>query len=736
MKNKWYELMKFTFRQRKWIQLGIPALLLAAIFFLATLSNVFTKTYDIERFSNAKETIRSPITIENESETEQRIREAVASVEERYTISTKITQERVGLVNELFEALDILEEQEQERIAQEQIEKEQLEQELGEGKESPVVTEPETTTVLTDFEKVQQLNQLLSSELTQALEDDDLLKIVSASQNERSIAKELLTTSLLDVLNSGVRTKNVEAAKIDINDKLRYSSLGEDIKEALYALSDMALVENSFYDYEKTNEAQKQAITNVEPVMIRAGEVIVREGQTITNEIYEQLALVGLLNNDRNIYPVIGLVILVLLISGVATYELHTFSKKNLLDPGKIASIIIISVFMIAVMKTISVFAASVDQVFLLVPAVTGAMLLKILINERLAIVMAIIYSILGSVIFNLEIPGALNMEAALYFFLSQMAGIVLLINLKDRTAILKAGAGIVVVQVLTVLIFLFLSFEKYTITDALVQSGFALAAAFLSIVLTIGMLPIFETGLGILSDTKLLTLSSPNHPLLRKILTEAPGTYHHSVMVANLSEASCEAIGANGLLARVASYYHDLGKTVRPHYFIENQMGIQNPHDLIEPKQSADIIISHPYDGAALLKKQRLPKEIIDIAEQHHGTTLLKYFYFKAKDKYKNLKESDFRYPGPKPRSKEAAIVSICDSVEAAVRSLQEPTKEKIENIVTSIINDRLMDGQLNDSSLTFHELDRIHIAICETLNGIFHSRIQYPDDKVKEAN
>src|SRR5699024_908515 len=234
------------------------------------------------------------------------------------------------------------------------------------------------------------------------------------------------------------------------------------------------------------------------------------------------------------------------------------------------------------------------------------------------------------------------------------------------------------------------------------------------------------------LSDYKLLSLAKPNHPLLRKILTEAPGTYHHSVMVANLSETACEAIGANGLLARVGAYYHDVGKSIAPHYFIENQMAIKNPHDVLDPYQSADIIISHPYDGARILKDHKMPKEIVDIAMQHHGTTLLKYFYHKEREKNKLTKEEAFRYPGPKPQTKEAALICICDSVEAAVRSLTEPTEDKIEEIVASIVNDRLMDGQLNECPLTLKELDEVHRTICETLKGFFHSRIQYP---IKEA-
>lgn len=265
-------------------------------------------------------------------------------------------------------------------------------------------------------------------------------------------------------------------------------------------------------------------------------------------------------------------------------------------------------------------------------------------------------------------------------------------------------------------------------------QSGLGIAAALLSAVLTIGLLPFFETPLGILTDMKLITLASPNQPLLKKLLTEAPGTYHHSIMVANLSETACDAIGANGLLARVGAYYHDIGKTIKPHYFIENQLSAKNPHDFLEPKQSAEIIINHPYDGADMLAAYRLPKEIIDIAKQHHGTTLLKYFFHKEKERNQFVQEDDYRYPGPKPKSKEAAIISICDSVEAAVRSLKDPTEGKIEEIVSTIVNGRLTDGQLDESPLTIQELKKVHVTICATLKGIFHSRIRYPTREDKQ--
>jgi putative nucleotidyltransferase with HDIG domain len=208
-------------------------------------------------------------------------------------------------------------------------------------------------------------------------------------------------------------------------------------------------------------------------------------------------------------------------------------------------------------------------------------------------------------------------------------------------------------------------------------------------------------------------------------------------LMVGNLSEAAAEAVGANGLLCRVGSFYHDVGKTKRPLYFIENQNAAGNPHDKLDPKVSASIIIAHAKDGADMLRVHKLPKPIRDIAEQHHGTTFLKYFYYKAVKQVQEQgmesewTEDDYRYPGPKAQSKEAAIVGIADCVEAAVRSLNHPKVEQIEDIIEKIIKDRLDDHQFNECDLTLRELDKIAETLRETVIGMFHSRIEYPDDK-----
>ncbi|PKC52442.1 hypothetical protein RhiirA1_404953, partial [Rhizophagus irregularis] len=239
--------------------------------------------------------------------------------------------------------------------------------------------------------------------------------------------------------------------------------------------------------------------------------------------------------------------------------------------------------------------------------------------------------------------------------------------SIEKRSDLLKACGVVAIINVAFIAFYLLMIQTDYGLLELLFYAIAATVSGLLSGALTMGLLPFFESAFGLLSTMKLIELSNPNHPLLKKILTETPGTYHHSVMVANLAEAACEAIDADGLLARVGCYYHDVGKTRRPAFFIENQMSGINPHDSLPPERSAEIILAHTTDGAELLRRHKMPKEIIDIALQHHGTSTLKFFVHKAKEEGKEVDEALFSYPGPKPQTKEAAVISIADSVEAA---------------------------------------------------------------------
>ncbi len=268
-----------------------------------------------------------------------------------------------------------------------------------------------------------------------------------------------------------------------------------------------------------------------------------------------------------------------------------------------------------------------------------------------------------------------------------------------------------------------------------LLDSTKIILAGVFSGVLTLAIVPYLERSFNILSSFKLLELGDLSNPLLRDLSVKTPGTFYHSMMVAAVSEAAAEAIGADPIFTRVASYYHDIGKMKRPKFYVENQEGGENPHDKISPFLSALVILAHPKDGFEMAKKYKIPREIRDIMLEHHGTTLLAYFYNKAKSLDENIREDDFRYSGPKPKTKESAIIMLADSIEAAVRSIEHKTYNNIEEMIRKIIFNKLEDGQLKDADLTFKDIEIIIKVFTKTIIGIHHVRIKYPgQDKSKE--
>jgi hypothetical protein len=266
-------------------------------------------------------------------------------------------------------------------------------------------------------------------------------------------------------------------------------------------------------------------------------------------------------------------------------------------------------------------------------------------------------------------------------------------------------------------------------IGDALVAGMQGLGGGLATTILMLGLLPFFEFVFGVTTDITLLELGNPSHPLLRRLMTEAPGTYSHSVMAANLSETAAEAIGANPLLARVGAYFHDVGKVVRPAFFVENQAGGQNPHDMTSPSLSARIITAHVREGVELAEEAGLPQEVVDIVRQHHGTSVVGYFYDKASRRGDPLLEADFRYDGRKPMSREAALVMIADMAEAAVRSLEKPTPQKIESIIRKMVRAKIDDHQLDETSLTLADIETVITVYTRMLASVYHPRIEYPE-------
>ncbi len=367
-----------------------------------------------------------------------------------------------------------------------------------------------------------------------------------------------------------------------------------------------------------------------------------------------------------------------------------------------------------------------------ILPIAGGAMLVRILANNETALLFSLVASLLTGVMMDQQVL------FALFFLLSCVTAAGSITNTHERLHVLRAGLQTSVVNGAVVLILDMMKVYQgieasAALSTALWDVLFAVLGGMISAVMVLGLVPFFEL-FGFITDYKLLELTNLNHPLLRQLMLRAPGTYHHSVIVGSLAEAACERIGANALLARVAAYFHDIGKAVKPQYFVENQRDIPNPHDRLGPRQSAAILIGHVRDGQALAREHHLPQPIIDNIAMHHGTGVISYFHDKAcklAGPGTDVPIAAFRYPGPRPDTREAGILHLADKVEAASRVLERPDPEGIRKVIQKIVNGVMMDGQFEKCPLTLKELYAIANSFSEVLMGIYHQRIEYPGER-----
>lgn len=666
-------------------------LLLGAILYFTVRPSIIS----VEPLGIAEQDIRSPITVEDRVATERLKQEVTNGVGSQFSLRREFADQQIAKVEQLFAAFDQTDEE----------------------------------TELADIK-----SRLNSTEASGVLADEELNSLLEATEDTRQTVEDVTVTALQQVMDDRIETSSeaVAAARDRAAAIVDQSPLSFEFRAIAKTLSDELIVPNYVFDSEATRQKEQEAVDAVDPVIIQEGQLLVSQGEVVTREIYRKLELTGAIDPNRSLAPLFGSFLLSGLLTGGFLFMLIRSKIKDLLLSPKI----LVTVYGLLLLQLGIFFGVGyigVDYTtyaYLLAPTAFVVLLLRILIDERVALASAFITMIAGSIV--VTFGQSTNFMTLVYVATGSFLAVFLVEPKIQRKRLFLSGVLLGFVNIIMVIALLLLRNVQVTWEMAMYLSGFAVISALLSIVLTFGFLPFLEPWFGVLSSGRLVELMSPTHPLLRKLLMEAPGTYHHSMMVANLAESACEAIGADGLLARVASYYHDLGKTERPLHFIENQQGGGNPHDRLTPEESADIIMAHPYDGADLLRRYKLPKEIIDIAEQHHGTSLLKYFFIKAKEDHeKEVVESRYRYPGPKPQTREAAVVMIVDSIEAAVRSQKQPTPEKIRMLVRAIIRDKLADGQFEDCDLTTKEIWRVGESACETLTGLFHERIEYPELK-----
>lgn len=559
-----------------------------------------------------------------------------------------------------------------------------------------------------------ELKRILPLRLT-----DSIVKILfSLRRDQIHRLRGYVTQIVRDVLSKGISPQNLGIVDQLIETESTRLMVPQELRGIAITLSRYFIRPNLFLNAEETVKRQNEAKNSVQPIKYRVlkGQVIVRRGDIVTREHMKYLDALGLTKSQPNVLGIIGLGVIIFLSELVIVEFIRSYLPNIYEDiplSWLVAIILIIGLILVKGFSLLSIY---------LIPLATLTILSTVLLDYRLSVLILIFSGILP----NVSNPDILRFYLPL--FIGSMIGVLVTKNITQRGDLTKAGLLISLTQVAGVGAISLIGYGD--LRSIILNMVYALGSGLLSSILAIGLMPYLEHLFQILTPIRLTEMVNFTQPLLKRLMLEAPGTYHHSILIGNLAESAGEALGANLPLIRAGSYYHDIGKVRRPYFFIENQLGQENLHDKLPPSLSRLIILQHVDDGVMLAKQYRIPEQIIDFIREHHGTSLVSYFYHKAlKENPNNVREEDYRYKGPKPRSKETAIVMLADAVEAAVRSLEHPTPQKIESVVKGIIEERLNDGQLDDSPLTLKDLNIIAESFIKVLNGLFHPRIEYPD-------
>lgn len=575
-----------------------------------------------------------------------------------------------------------------------------------------------------EIERKRDLERLISG----TLETKTFNNVLSLKKDDIERLHSLSVFYASQIMGKGISETELAKAKTEIKAALQASSsLNGEEKKFLVALMDkISLYPTAIYDKEATKEKEALVLKGIEPVShtLKKGQTIVNKGDIVTKEQYQALLALGF-TSDLPLWVYACGILLVLLVTFFLMYYYARYfseSKNEWQKTFKVFLVIsTIEVSFMPVVFAINLGAASSELATsgYLLPVALGVMLVSHLRNQKDSLFMLLIFSL-----YLIVYAGA--SEFVLVAILGSLAGIAQTSRLSKRSDLLFVALSIALFNSLGVLVVGLLKAQSLE----MMLSGllYALGSGFLSVILTLGLLPYLEMVFKITTPMTLIELANPTQPLLKRLMQEAPGTYHHSLMVANLAETIADDLGANGLLVRVGAYYHDIGKLKRPAFFAENQFGQENVHDKISPMLSTLIITSHVKDGVQMAKEAGLPESVSNLIAEHHGNSMVGYFYMKAKAKDLNVNAEDFRYHQRKPQTKEAAILMIADTVEAAVRSKKGVTRGQISGFIRQLINAKLEDGQFEECPLTFKDLDRIRELCTQVMVGLYHQRVDYP--------
>ncbi len=545
----------------------------------------------------------------------------------------------------------------------------------------------------------------------------DYTYMKSLTNEEFSSLYSNTTKYLAEAFSREIKAETFEEQKNAVIQNIKDAQLSESETRIISQVVGSVLRPNMILNEEATRLAKVNARESVYEVVYEAGQTIINRGEIITDHHIALLGSNGLLADSglfSNAAVSVGRPLFIVLATLIFVAYINIQHKNYLKDIRKLVMMLVLSMLILPVLK-----ATSFISVYLM-PTAVISMCASMIFGKAMAYELGIFGLLLSSIALQLDVDGVL------YLMTGTFAGLVYLGNLTSRTDIYKISMRVCVYNVFAVLAIAIIRSNLSVATT--VDIAYALIGGVLSGVVTTVTVSIFELIFNVATPFKLMELASPGSPLMQKLVSRAQGTYHHCLIVSNMSESAAENIGANALLARVGAYYHDIGKSENPEYFSENQQGMKNPHDLLEPEVSANIIKNHVTEGTVLADKHRLPRAVKRFIITHHGTSEISYFKYKASQNGYDGEE-DFCYHGELPKSKEETIVMLADSIEAAVKSLDKQSEENIINMINRIVDKKMSEGQFEKSELDFAELETVKRSFLEVLSGVYHSRVKYPN-------
>jgi hypothetical protein len=736
---------------QKWAIAVILCLILAII--LAPEINIFAPKFKQGMIAPRNIKADHSFLVEDQQATQQKINDDAENIKPVYDYDSKIA---VNIKTKLAEALlsaaedykSSLKEKPPEAghidVSKSQKEKQRLEVNLG------VSLSSEEFHILKEYKFSNELQQKLTQVIVSFYANKFITNnIFSKSEKIKGIAVRNLETQIEEEIKDTSSFLNIQKIDAALLKTVNVIFKGDEypLRKVAFSITKKLIEPNLTFNKELMEKKKMALLGDTNPAFfqVQKNEMIVREGEKIG---YLELAKLNAYfksteNNKISRFTVfLGFFFTALFLS-IALYLWRTrnWIKSSVRSNVDLFVFGIIALLQILFIKTGIFISLAVNRAFpsistetcyFAIPFALGAMIIAILINRNVALIISVLTSFLIGFIFDEKII------LPLFSFLGSIAASYQIVRIRQRSVFLRIGIFLGIINMAAIVCLNLITGNLFNDLFLRLMMGFA--GGIFTGILVAGIAPIFESTFGFITDIKLLELANLNQPLFQRMIIEAPGTYHHSIIVSSLVEAAAEAIGANSLLAKVSAYYHDIGKLTKPQYFIENQSNSDNRHDKLSPKMSSLIIISHVKDGCELASQVKLGRQIINIIRQHHGNNIVSYFYDKAKknkdESIRSLSESDFRYPGPKPQTKEAGLVMLGDIIEASSRTLSNPTPARIRSLVRERIERIYMDGQLDESELTLKNLNTIAETFTKILTGIFHHRVDYPESAHKETN